>query len=348
MRARKEHPWYQVAPVCSYNAAFNFIVGGRGIGKTFGFKELCIIDAIKKGEQFIYLRRYKEPLKVAKNTFFADVEYKFPDWSFRVNGFVAEMAPISTLGDKKRPWQTIGYFAALSIGQSIRSVAFPLVTKILFDEFIEERGNTSYLQDEWTKMVNFYNTVDRYQDKTKVFFLANSVSIMNPYFIELKIRPDEMKKSDIEIMSMRKGFVCVHFPDDQNYKNSIHQTRFGQFIAGTEYEKYAVDNQFADATETLIGQKTPRARHLYNVETREGVFSIWYDSHQDMYYAQTRLANVENANFYTFVPEWLDKGKILASFSDKLFSYLRTSWRYSRIRFDQPSTRNAFTEVFKR
>jgi hypothetical protein len=348
MKPRKEHPWYSVSLVLSYNAVYNFIVGGRGIGKTFGFKEKAIADAIKKGEQFIYLRRYKEPLKVAKGTFFADVEFKFPDWDFRVMGMEAQMVPASTRGEKKRPWKTMGYFAALSVGQSIKSVAFPLVTKIIFDEFIEERGNTSYLQDEWNKLNNFYNTVDRGQDKTRVYFLANSASIMNPYFIELRIRPDEMRVNGTEIVSLRKGFVCVHFPDDQKYKDSIRKTRFGQFIEGTEYEKYAVDNQFADGTDMLIGMKTSVARHLYNVETREGLFSVWYDSYDDMFYAQTRLVNTEYANFYTFVPEKLDKGKILASFSDKMFSYLRTAWRHSRIRFDKPSTRNAFTQVFKR
>ena len=53
----------------SYNALFNFIIGNRGGGKTYGMKNYVINKFIKKGEQFIYLRRYKTEVKRI-NTFF--------------------------------------------------------------------------------------------------------------------------------------------------------------------------------------------------------------------------------------------------------------------------------------
>src|SRR4051794_26662345 len=76
---KKQHPWYDFGPVLSHNGAWNIIPGARGIGKTFGAKKLAINAFIKRGDQFIYLRRYKEEL-IARDTFFSDIAYLYPDW----------------------------------------------------------------------------------------------------------------------------------------------------------------------------------------------------------------------------------------------------------------------------
>ena len=69
----------------SYNALFNFIIGNRGIRKTYGMKNYVINKFIKKGEQFIYLRRYKTEIKRI-NTFFDDMSKNFPETDFKVQG----------------------------------------------------------------------------------------------------------------------------------------------------------------------------------------------------------------------------------------------------------------------
>jgi len=44
----------------THNVLFNVIVGNRGGGKTYGAKEWAIDNFIKTGEQFGYIRRYKD------------------------------------------------------------------------------------------------------------------------------------------------------------------------------------------------------------------------------------------------------------------------------------------------
>ena len=44
--------------ICSRNAFINFVIGGRGAGKTMNCKRFCIDDFIKNGRQFFYIRRY--------------------------------------------------------------------------------------------------------------------------------------------------------------------------------------------------------------------------------------------------------------------------------------------------
>ena len=47
--------WYDYAPVLSYGKAmFIFIIGERGVGKTYGAKKWCIISSLKnKNNLFI-------------------------------------------------------------------------------------------------------------------------------------------------------------------------------------------------------------------------------------------------------------------------------------------------------
>jgi hypothetical protein len=334
--------FYNYDRVCSYDATYHFIVGGRGIGKTYGAQKRAVSAAIKKGEQFIYVRRYKPELQTARNTFFAAIEHEFPNHDFRTNGWAAQYAPVATRDEKKRQWYTIGFFVALSVVQSLKSVAFPKVKTIIFDEFIIERGSLHYLPDEATIFNNFYNTVDRYRDEVKVFFLANSVSIMNPYFIEYEIRPDDGH----DMVRSHDGFIVAHFPESSEFNASIYETRFGKFIKDTEYADYAVGNAFGDNHEALIMIKNHQARYLYTLECRTGTFSVWHTSSTDEYFIQEKRPKSEL--IFTLLPEKMSEDKTLWTVSDKPLAYLRTAFRSARVYFDKPSTRNTLTEIFKR
>src|SRR5690625_3595853 len=81
-------PWYDFSTLWSYNGFYNVVMGARGTGKTFGAKIKGIKDAIHKGHQFIYLRRYKNEIQFARDGFFADVvaEGYFPQYDFKVEG----------------------------------------------------------------------------------------------------------------------------------------------------------------------------------------------------------------------------------------------------------------------
>lgn len=341
MAIRKRHPYYNFDKICSYNATFNVVSGGRGIGKTYGAKRRAINKGVRKGEQFIYLRRYKSELK-SRHSFFADIEHEYPKLDFRIHGMLAQYAPKSTRDEEKREWVTIGYFVALSTSQANKSIAYPRVTTIIFDEFILEDGSLHYISNETTVFINFYSTVDRYQDKTTVFFISNSVSIMNPYFLSWDIRPDE----ENEIVIKENGFIVAHFPDSENFKNSVFETTFGKFIQNTEYAEYAVNNKFSDNTDNLINSKNSQAKCQYIIETNNGRFSVWYDSFTAEYYVQEKLP--KDARIFTIVPDKMDTDKVFMTFNDLPMQQLRTAFRTARVMFDRPSTRNTFVEIFKR
>ena len=79
--------YYDYDKISSYNATFNMIITNRGYGKTYGAKKRAINKFLKKGEQFIYVRRYKSELKKVKDKFFEKVKNEFPVCDFEVKEY---------------------------------------------------------------------------------------------------------------------------------------------------------------------------------------------------------------------------------------------------------------------
>jgi len=334
-------PYYNYDKVYSYNATFMYIIGARGLGKTYGAKHRVIRNFIKNGEQFIYLRRYSTELR-GRGTFFEDLADQFPEHDFRVEGSTAQVCSMDTRGKKHRDWQIMGYFVALSTAQAQKSIAYPQVTTIIFDEFIIEKGSLHYLPNEAKAFNDFYSTVDRWKDKTRALFLANAVSIMNPYFLEYDIKPE----SDTEVITKANGFIVAHFPDSQEFSTGVYKTKFGQFIEGSEYASYSVGSNFHDNSGRMLGGKPSRAYYYCSIETLRGTFSVWVDMVGPFYFIQEKRPKQEM--LYTFVPETMESGKFLITYSDKIMQYLRSSFRGGKVWFDTPKARNAFTEIFRR
>lgn len=52
-----ENDYYDLHNLLTRNAPWNFVIGARGLGKTFAAKRYGIKEYIKNGHEFIYLRR---------------------------------------------------------------------------------------------------------------------------------------------------------------------------------------------------------------------------------------------------------------------------------------------------
>lgn len=136
-----EGDYYDYGRVLSYHAPWMFVIGARGLGKTYGAKKLVIGDWIKKRWQFIYLRRTAEEQK-NKGTWFADIAEQYPELEFRISGNQAEChwlddrdATTDKHGKTRPTWHIMGYFIALSQAGQVKSVAYPKVRTIVLMRF---------------------------------------------------------------------------------------------------------------------------------------------------------------------------------------------------------------------
>lgn len=252
--------------ILTHNALFNYVIGGRGTGKTFGSLYYVIKKFLRSGKEFIYLRRYDTDLK-KKDRLMRDVSTKFDNFEFQVEG---QKIQIRKTGIKK--WQTAGYVMPLSSADSDKSVPFNNVDTIIYDEFIKTKGMQHYIKNEPELLLDFYNTVDRYNDRVRLLALANAVNIVNPHFVYHNISPRE-----VGISKWKDGTIAVERLHEQKFIDQVDKTRFGQLVKGTAYYDYAVNNEFTDNTQDFIFKKSSNAKIHSCFKFDQHTFAVWCD-----------------------------------------------------------------------
>lgn len=263
--------YYDGSQLLSYNRLLNFVVGNRGCGKTFYFKDWCIRDFKKNGKQFVWVRRYKTETKLM-GAFFDDIVFKYPDDSFVVKG---NKAYINN--------KLAGYFISLSIANTYKSVPFPNVNKIIYDEFIINKANIRYLQNECTEFLDLFNTVARLRDDVRAVFIANSVTVNNPYFSYFKVQP----KPNARFTKFKD--ICIEYSADEAYIDAVYDTKFGRMISNTKYGDYAVENKFLlDNDEGVIGKKPENSLYQYTLCFNGKYYGVYYNHMYSIAYIDER------------------------------------------------------------
>ena len=191
--------YYNYNKILSYNAMLNFLIGERGVGKTYGASKFVINQFLKKNEEFAYIRRYKPELSLVVPKFFSALinNNEFPDNHLYNKG--------NTFYCNEKP---CGYAMKLSTAQDLKSSNYNNVKNIIFDEFIIEEGQKKlYLKNEVFIFLNLIETIARLRD-VRIFLLANAVTITNPYFLYFDISLPY--NSDIKTYKNRFNFSTIH------------------------------------------------------------------------------------------------------------------------------------------
>lgn len=255
--------YFDINKTLSYNAFLNFLIGERGVGKTYSTTKFLISQFLKKKYQFAYIRRYKSEIKkdapqffdsIIKNEEFKDTTFYYKGEKFYCND------------------QVIGYAMTLTTAQNLKGSNFPDVKYIVFDEFIIEDHSHHYLPNEVNGFLGLVESVARTRD-VKIFLLGNASSIVNPYFLFFNI--DLPYNSDIKLY--KNGLILLNYMKNEEYREFKKKTKFGQLVAGTSYEEFAIDNKFSDDNKDFIMKKTPNAKCSFAISYKNNIYGIWLD-----------------------------------------------------------------------
>lgn len=271
----------------THNMLINIIVGNRGGGKTFGAKEWAIDNFIKNKEQFGYIRRYRDDLREPMVQFFKDIEYKYPDYEFKTDTkyFYIRLKP----ANPKEKWteqDIAGYGFILSTASNKKSIAYPKVTTLIFDEFLLDKGNQLYLPDEPIKLLNLYETVARPgtgHPRVVLFMLANALSVTNPYFLFWNLRmPTKQDKNGKYIWKHPTRPILVEDVRNESFIDAKRNTEFGALVEGTRYADYSIENKFLLDDETFIEKKGQNARYEFTFIYMGKQYGVWSDYREGM------------------------------------------------------------------
>lgn len=323
--------YYSPEKMLSYNRILNFIIGARGVGKSYGIKKYVTNRFIKKGKQFMYVRRYKDDLKNI-DTFFNDIRGEFPEHELQVKG-----KKLYVNG------KLAGYTVALSSWQSLKSNAYPDVETIIYDEFLKEKDNSSYIPNEPRALLNLMDTVFRDRVDVRCICMANAVTVVNPFFLYFGLIPNIKKRYNAF------ESVLIEIPDSKDFSNARRETRFGKLIDGTEYGEMSLDNEFTGDSDIFIERRSKESQFVFSVIYKGMTMGVWVDQQKGLMY----LANEHDPStkyvFAMTTEDHSENAMMLTGWKKNYYlKKLVGSFMNGFLRFDNQVLRNIGYEMFKK
>lgn len=301
--------FYSCQQLLSYKRIYNFICGIRGHGKTHDTTRLLIKTGItNKKVSFVVLTRYKEDYKVIKDDWWEVVAYLFPEYTFSSVGKVI-------YADNGIEKFAIGEFVCLSEYVRAKKVPRPHVKYIVFDECLNE--DNDYLPNEIDKFLSVCDSIIRNRNDVRVILIANTISVINPYFDYFGITKLDRR--------FTKGLhnSVVEFTDSEEFVKYREQTKFGSSIKGTKYGDFAMKGEFMlDDTTNVMNKPNNTYHYLYNIILEGMNISVGMVNNL-LYFSLS-----SDTNKKTYTPYVEDAKKYNAMFCDKTFRYFKHIQKY--------------------
>jgi hypothetical protein len=323
--------YYNPNKMLSYNRILNFVIGARGIGKSYAWKVHPIKRFLKYGEQFIYLRRYKPELKKV-NQYFDNVKEEFPGVELKIKG--REFYVNGKLA---------GWAIPLSSWQSEKSNAYPNVSTIIFDEFLREKDNSGYMPNEVSALLNLMDTVFRDRENCRCVALSNAVSVVNPYFLYFNLIPNINKRFNAN------ESILIEIPDSKDFSEERRKTRFGKLIDGTDYGEMSLDNDFVNDSNVFIEKRSKESKYVFTVVYKGMNIGVWVDNDLGLLFL-SHDHDPSSKKVFALSKEDLTENVMLISGWKKNY-YLKKlvgSFMAGYLRFDNQVLRTTGYELFKK
>lgn len=324
--------YYDINKTLSYNRLFNFVVGMRGVGKTYSAKMRVIKNYLERKKQFVYLRRYeKELMKSEVEKFFDDVRKEFQDHEFEVKHgtFYIDEEPA-------------GFYMPLSRAAHYKSVPFPDVSMIIFDEFIIATGLIRYLPNEVVSFLEMYSTIARDRDVT-CFFLSNAITFTNPYFLYFDLKP--MRGKPV----ITRGELLLEVVESAQFTDHMENTRFGALVKDTDYGKYAMANDALLDKDVFLTKLPGGAMCVLCVKVEGRTLGVYRVSGTEIYYISEKYdktcgriiaLDIDSHDVDTSMSK--EKGALV------WFEALKQAYYRAEVRFTSMNAKNIFCNNLRR
>lgn len=244
--------------------------GNRTAGKTTYFNRLLVNRFLKNKSKFILIYRYGYELKGSAEKFFDDIRTLF----FRDHYMTEESCAKGAYFKLKIDDCVCGYSVALNNSDVIKkhSHIFNDVECMLFDEFQSEANK--YCPDEIQKFISIHTSIARGQGQqvryVPVYMLSNTVTIINPYFVELGI--SNRLQTDTKFLR-GDGFVLEQ-TFNVSASNAQLNSGFNKAFANNAYVGYAAQNVYLNDCTAFIEKPIGKPRYLCTLKYENRIFSI--------------------------------------------------------------------------
>lgn len=287
--------YINIRGILSEGYPFNFVVGGRGTGKTYTALKTVIEDHIP----FLLMRRTQQQ---------ADIISK-PEFSVfkplnRDMGLDIKSKPVSRYSgmfyiEESEKIHPLGYTCALSTISSMRGFDASDIELLIYDEFIPE-PHERLLKNEAEALMNAYETVNRNRELTghkplQLICLANANDISNPVFAYLdmvRIADKLQQSGSMRWTDKARGIQLImltHSPISSRKSGTVLYS----LTAGTDFSAMALSNDFR------VDRSHIRSRPLseYYPVCQIGSICIYHHKAKKRLYCTTHKSGVFNSTY---------------------------------------------------
>lgn len=323
MRLYDEMGWLNVPEILDTDYTFIFIIGARGVGKTYGIlkyiHDMGITSMIMRRTQvqadIISNPAFHPYIKICDNEGFNVITRTLTKG---VTGLFV-YSPEEGAADEL----PFSYITALSTFANLRGFDASSVDLIFIDEFIPE-SNKNPIKNEYETMLNMYETVNRNRElegekPVKLVCAANSNTIDNPYFIGLgivnKIYTMQRKGQNV-YADPDRSLLVINLTDSPISEKKRH-TALYRLAGNSSFTDMALDNEYSGYDEKRIrtniklieyrpvftvGEITfykHKSDRKYHVSLhREGASDVYTSSTDDIARCKSRFAGLAATAFY--------------------------------------------------
>lgn len=237
--------YINIKQILEYGQPFNFVVGGRGTGKTYG----ALKTAYENDIRFILMRRTQAQCDLINKPEFNP--FKVLNSDFGTNVMVKSISKYNAkiIEETEESEKVLGYTCALSTIANMRGFDASDVNLLIYDEFIPEKHERA-IKNEGSAFLNAFETINRNRElkgnkPLQVICLANAFNMANPIFLELGLvgRCEKLKKSGQELfIDKERGVVLVLLQKSRISKQKSDTALYR--ISTGSYSEMALANDF--------------------------------------------------------------------------------------------------------
>lgn len=240
-----DNGYVNIEKILSYQMPFNFIVGGRATGKTYG----ALLTAYQKRMRFILMRRTQAQCDLINKPEFNP--YKAINTDLHIDVTVKSISKYNAkiIEETEETENIIGYTCALSTIANMRGFDASDVSLLIYDEFIPEKHERA-LKNEGSAFLNAYETINRNREikgfePVQVLCLANAFNIANPIFLELGLvgRCEKMRNSGQEFYIDKERGILIVLLQKSRISKAKADTALYRLSSGS-YSNMALNNDF--------------------------------------------------------------------------------------------------------
>lgn len=287
--------YYDLRNILKTDSTYNIIIGERSNGKTYACLKYGVERYFKTGEQFAIVRRWQTDIRGnrASEIFSALVKNgeikKLSKGKYEgIHYWAGKFYPCNYNEMGKAIYsdnEVIAYPFSLSDTEHNKSISYPNITTIIFDEFITRQV---YLPDEFILFMNTISTIVRDRTNVKIFMLGNTVDKYCPYFKEMGLK---------DVHKQKQGTIDVYRYGNSKLRVAVEYCRsMGKSKANNFY--FAFDNPKLEMIKTGAWELDIYPHLPVKYKPKNVLFTYFIEHEEQLF--QCNIILVDN-NLFTYI-----------------------------------------------